>query len=255
MPPAVEPLARAATYDRPAGTRTTAWLVVLAVHALLVAAWLNHRGPQAVPQLRKVVMQLLPPEPTPAPPPPAEPPRPRPPQPPTRQPLQRPTPPTPAVVRPDTPTPAKAITPTPAPPSPVHQRQDSDEWEPPAPATAGAGQARRAPPDYADKVKAQVIAKVIYPANALYPAPRGFKGDPRELLRQCTIPYEVVVDRQGLIVSYEIEACQDELLDAAAEAAILKAQPFAPPPDGAEQYRIYGSINFMKPRFLSKPKE
>lgn len=233
-----------ATYHRPAGVRSVGWLVVLAVHAMLLAVWLNERRDAPVPP-PVVTMQLLPLQPE-APPPPPPPERAPPPEPVQRQ-LPRPqTPPRVETVRPP-PVAMPAPPVVPAPTQPQHRHVESDEWVTPDAVPSSAG-ARRAPSDYADAVKSRVVAKVVYPANAVYPAPRGFKGDPRELLRQCTIPYEVVVDREGQIVSYEIERCNDDLLDAAAEAAVLKAQPFPPPPEGAEQYRIYGSINFIKPR-------
>lgn len=233
-----------AAYHRPAGVRGIGWLVVFAVHAALLALWLSERTTRTAPPAI-VRMQLWPVQPD-LPPPVAPTPKPLPEpvrrqavrQPPPVQPLETQSP--PVIER--APPPVFA-----APTPPAHRHVDSDEWVMPD-ATPAAPGARRAPPDYAEAVKSRVIAKVVYPANAVYPAPKGFKGDPRELMRQCTIPYEVVVDREGQIVSYEIERCGDDLLDAAAEAAVLKAQPFTPPPEGAEQYRIYGSINFIKPR-------
>lgn len=233
-----------AVYHRPAGVRGLGWLVVLAVHGALLALWLSERAAVVAPPTI-VRMQLWPVQPAP---PPDAPPTPKPlPEPMRRDVIRQPPPLPPRETRP-----APVIAPAPspvvkAPAPPAHQHVESDEWVMPdaTPAVTGA---RRAPPDYSEAVKSRVIAKVVYPANAVYPAPKGFKGDPRELMRQCTIPYEVVVDRQGQIVSYDIERCGDDLLDAAAEAAVLKAQPFTPPPEGAEQYRIYGSINFIKPR-------
>jgi len=134
-------------------------------------------------------------------------------------------------------------------PPQAHIKVETDEWVQPLAVDTGV-QIRRAPADYAEKVKSRVIANVIYPVNAVHPAPKNFHGDPRLLLRQCTIPYEIVVDRQGMIISYQIDRCHDDLLDAAAEAAILKAQPFPPPPDGAERYRIYATVNFVQPHLL-----
>lgn len=232
-------------YHRPAGVRGVGWLMVLAVHAALVALWLSERTVvNKPPAIVRMALVPVPPD-TPEPPPPPEP---KPPPEPVRRPTVRQVPkPRPMETR-SAPVAMPAPPPVVAAPAPpMHRHVETDEWVRPDAAPSGPG-ARRAPSDYADAVKSRVIAKVVYPANALYPAPKGYKGDPRELMRQCTIPYEVVVDRQGQIVSYEIERCNDDLLDAAAEAAVLKAQPFPPPPEGAEQYRIYGSINFIKPR-------
>jgi len=237
-----------AAYQRSAGVRGAGWLVVLGVHVAFVALWLSERAVTTKP-LTLVRMQVVPLQPEPPEPPPPEP---KPPLEPMRKPTLRQAPPPRAPeVRP-APMAAPVLPPVVTAPAPAAPRHvETDEWVRPEATPSGPG-ARRAPSEYADAVKSRVVAKVVYPANALYPAPKGFKGDPRELMRQCTIPYEVVVDRQGQIVSYEIERCNDDLLDAAAEAAVLKAQPFPPPPEGAEQYRIYGSINFMKPR-LARP--
>jgi TonB family protein len=137
---------------------------------------------------------------------------------------------------------------------------DDGEWVQPGDGNAGIV-ARRAPPAYADAVRARVLSKVVYPTTAVYEAPRKFDGvksrydgavdpsqyDRRDLMRQCSVAYELVVDRQGRVVDYKIESCNDRQLDAAAEAAILAAQPYPPAPEGAERYRIYASINFVKP--------
>lgn len=121
----------------------------------------------------------------------------------------------------------------------------NDDWGAPvAGGTSGKG-ARRVPSDYAEKVKSRVVAGLVRPADAVFKAPRGFKGDPRVLQRQCTIPYEITVDRQGNMISYRIEPCGDAALDAAAEAALQRSGPFPPPPGAdAEEYVIYGSANF-----------
>lgn len=104
---------------------------------------------------------------------------------------------------------------------------------------------RRVPSDYADKVKAKVVANIVRPDGAFYKATSGEKADAKHLQRQCTVPYEITVDREGKLVSYKIESCGDKLLDAAAEAALQKSGPFPPPPNaGAATYVIYGSANF-----------
>ena len=104
---------------------------------------------------------------------------------------------------------------------------------------------RRVPSDYADKVKARVVANLVRPDGAVFKAQAGDKPDAAYLQRQCTIPYEITVDREGKMLSFQIESCGDKLLDAAAEAALQKAGPFPPPPNaGAATYVIYGSANF-----------
>jgi protein TonB len=105
--------------------------------------------------------------------------------------------------------------------------------------------ARRVPSDYADKVKSQVISNMEYPEDAVYKAPKNYKGDPKDLRQQCVVDYEVTVDRNGNMLSFKIDPCGNPKLDAAAEAALRKSGPYPPPPDlGAESYVIYGSQIF-----------
>lgn len=147
--------------------------------------------------------------------------------------------------RPATPEASRIATPPHAAPPEHSFTSNDDEWVIPMQAEGSGNGARRVPIDYADKVKAGITGNMYYPPEAVYAAPRGFRGDRRVLIRQCTIPYEIVIDRNGRMISHRIEPCDDNLLDAAAEAALLKAGPFPPPPDmGAEQYVIYGSANF-----------
>ncbi len=220
----------------------------IVAHALLGTLLLQQRI-EVTPEPRVLQVQWIEPRAITPPPPPPPPPMAKP-TPPAAAPAPRPRPaPRPAeVVR-------EVAEPAPKPvivqrAAPRHTRGDADEWaveEGTSDAAPSGPAARRAPSDYAERVKAQVVAGVVRPPGALYPAPRGYKGDMRVLMRQCTIPYAVVVDQDGRIVSYEIDRCNDDLLDAAAEAAIKKAEPFPPPPNGVAQYRIYGSVNFMKP--------
>lgn len=219
--------------ERMVGTRSSAWAVVLVIHGLIIALWPSQYRPRVTAHVVEVMLQLLPEKQLP-------------PAPLAEEPLElelrnrlvlRPRP---LEQLPD----VRQATKKPEIPTAIHN-PDEQEWISPTAVDTGPV-ARRAPPEYAEKVKSRVISQVIYPRNALYPPPRGFKGDPRILMRECTIPYELVVDRQGRIISYDLDPCQDELLVPAAEAAILQGQPYPPPPDGAEQYRIYGSINFKK---------
>lgn len=92
----------------------------------------------------------------------------------------------------------------------------------------------------------RVIARLERPEGSVYAPPPGYDGDPNDFKRQCYIPYEITVDANGAIVSYEINKCGDDLLDAAAERAILQAAPFPPPPNqGAQSYIIYGTAIFI----------
>ncbi len=129
---------------------------------------------------------------------------------------------------------------------PKHGMGGSGEWVGIAPSPNAITLApRRVPSDYADKVKAKVVANLVRPDGAVYKAQAGDKSDARSMLRQCTIPYEITVDREGKVLSFQIESCGDKLLDAAAEAALQKSGPFPPPPNlGAATYVIYGSANF-----------
>lgn len=177
----------------------------------------------------------LPPPPPPPPPPPRIEPR----KTVTPHPLRRPSPPV------HQPQEARAIAPAAVAP-PAHTfTARQDDWVAAAPMEGSGIGPRHVPPAYADEVKSRIVAKLDYPPGAVFKAPQGFKGDPKILRRQCTIPYEITVDRNGRMISHRLEPCGDSLLDAAAEAALLKAGPFPPPPDlGAEQYVIYGSANF-----------
>lgn len=101
--------------------------------------------------------------------------------------------------------------------------------------------ARRAPSDYAEKVKNQVIGNMQYPTDAYYKVPRNYKGDMKALQQQCMVAYEITVDKQGNMVSYKFDRCGNDKLDAAAEQALKRSGPFPPPPNqGAETYIIYG---------------
>ncbi|MEI9984990.1 MAG: energy transducer TonB [Aliidongia sp.] len=81
---------------------------------------------------------------------------------------------------------------------------------------AGDGIARHAPSDYADKVKARVLANKVFPMEAQ------LKG------QECVITYSVTVDRAGHMIAHHIDPCPYPLVNAAAEAAILKSGPYEP---------------------------
>lgn len=223
-------------YERhPTGLRAAGIAVVLLLHVAITLLWNSLRDSIRPIRVNVVEVRLLPEPRLPAPPPPKSEEVRR-----ERKELPAPIHLPPPVVKPEPEAPPEAIH------SPPERSMQVDEsvWERPAEGPTGPV-VRRAPQAYAEAVKARVLARVIYPTDAVYEKPRDFHGDPNLLMRQCTVPYELVVNRQGRIVAYKIEPCDDNQLDAAAEAAILSAQPYPPPPDGAEQYRIYASINFI----------
>lgn len=125
---------------------------------------------------------------------------------------------------------------------PAHEiSTNDDEWVAPRvnSNTGWSNVTRRAPPDYAEKVKSQVIAHMEYPEDAVYKKVRGQKGPPAR--QQCRVAYEITIDRNGRMVSYTFDPCGNDKLDAAAKAALEKSGPFPPPPDtGAEKYVIRG---------------
>lgn len=125
---------------------------------------------------------------------------------------------------------------------PVHEiSTNDDEWVAPRvnDNKGFSNVGRRVPPDYAEKVKGQVIANMDYPEDAVYKVVRGQKGPPAR--QQCRVAYEITVDRRGNMVKYTFDPCGSAKLDAAAEAALKKSGPFPPPPDlGAETYVIHG---------------
>jgi protein TonB len=177
---------------------------------------------------------------------PKPPPKPKPPEP-KVQPPTPPTPPPPAAVAPPKPPPPapvhRAAKPAPAelhaePGPPVHFFAPNGSAPPSSlPSGNGAGGfVQHAPSDYADRVNARIVAARTYPAEA------------KLKHRECVIPYRVTVDRQGNLLSYKIDPCNDPEINAAAEAAIKKAAPYDPPPfAGAEQYVIYHTQIFHAP--------
>ena len=90
-----------------------------------------------------------------------------------------------------------------------------------------------APPDYAEIVKAKIIAAKVYPQDA------------QQKQQQCKVAYQVNIDKRGNIASYEIEPCPVDSLNTATRNAILKAAPFPPPPDFTGSFfELYGSLIF-----------
>lgn len=121
-----------------------------------------------------------------------------------------------------------------------------DDWAVAATTEGGGNGPRRVPSNYADTVKDRIIAKLEYPKNAYITVRSATTGKFVTIPLQCTIPYQITVGNDGRMISYRIEPCGQPLLDAAAEAALMKAGPFPPPPDlGAKEYVIYGSANFL----------
>jgi outer membrane biosynthesis protein TonB len=98
--------------------------------------------------------------------------------------------------------------------------------------TGGDGVARRAPSDYADKVKARILANKVFPVAL-------------QLKRlECVVTYSVTVDRSGHMIAHHIDPCPYPEINALAEAAILKSGPFDPPENGAETRMVYGSLPY-----------
>jgi outer membrane biosynthesis protein TonB len=96
----------------------------------------------------------------------------------------------------------------------------------------GDGGVRHAPTDYADKVKARILAHKVFPMAA-------------QLLRQeCVITYSVTIDRTGRMIAHHIDPCLYPMVNEAAETAILKGGPYEPPENGAETRVVYGSLPF-----------
>lgn len=235
------------------GVRLLVLGLSLAIHAALLAWVMGSRFSQPIQaELEPIAVELVAaipepePEPVPEPEPEPEPSAPEPepepePQPePTPEPERKPAPPKP-VQRPQA---------APAPPSgpPVHSFGVNQEWAAPsAPAQSSEPvRGRPVPAAYADTVKNRVTANLRRPEGSVYKPPPGYKGDPNDFKRQCYIPYEITVDGNGRVVSYEIDRCGDELLDAAAEQAVRNAGPFPPPPNqGADTYVIYGTAIFI----------
>lgn len=98
------------------------------------------------------------------------------------------------------------------------------------------GAARRGmhvPSDYAERVKSRIIAARTYPAEA------------KQKLQECFVSYTLSVDRNGALLTYDIDRCGHPLLDQAARDAIAQGAPYPVPPDlGAERYDIHGSLVF-----------
>ena len=94
------------------------------------------------------------------------------------------------------------------------------------------GTGHHAVSDYADKVKARILA------NRAFPITLQMKG------LECVVTYSVTVDRSGHVIAHHIDPCPYAELNALAEAAIEKAGPFEPPENGAEQRVVYGSLPF-----------
>jgi len=204
--------------------------VIVLAHAALVTALVLMRPP---PHAKEPPIFYLTLERPPPPPPPPEPPKPEIKPPPAAAPqlAEAPKP----VERPRKPPPA-AHTPPADDGPPVHY------FTPGAGAgtgsaasglgTVGDGIVRRAPSDYADKVKARILANKVFPMEA-------------QLKRQeCVITYSVTVDRTGHMIAHHIDPCLYPLVNAAAEAAILKSGPYEPPENGAETRVVYGSLPF-----------
>jgi periplasmic protein TonB len=209
--------------------------ITILIHVALGAALLLMKQPIIRP-LVEHVLYLAPPVPPPPPPPPPEPVRPeiKPPEPVTPQLTEAPKP----IEKPRKPAPA-AAPPAARPPAndgpPVHYFGGPGAGTGVATSglgSVGDGTARHAPSDYAEKVKARILANKVFPMEA-------------QLKRQeCVITYSVTVDKSGHMIAHHIDPCLYPLVNQAAEQAILKSGPYEPPENGADTRVVYGTLPF-----------
>lgn len=233
------------------GVRLLVVAVSVAIHGALIVWLMGSRlGHPLPPPAEAIAVELvaapvMEPEPEPEPivePEPVPEPEPEPEPEPIVEPEPETTPEPPKVAPRPAPAPARASGP------PVHTFGANDEWAAPPPVAQASEtvRSRPVPAGYADTVKNRVTANLRRPEGSVYKPPPGYKGDPNDFKRQCYIPYEITVDGAGQVLSYEIDRCGDELLDAAAEQAVRNAGPFPPPPNqGADKYVIYGTAIFI----------
>lgn len=88
---------------------------------------------------------------------------------------------------------------------------------------------------FAESVKRRIQSMKTYPPGLPY------------LPMECIVEYRVTVDARGNMIDYRITGCGNPFLDSATRAAILKAAPFARPPDfGGTRYDVYGTLIYLK---------
>jgi protein TonB len=98
----------------------------------------------------------------------------------------------------------------------------------------------------AGKPIAEPVSNRPQPLSLQTERPTDYKVDSENFNRSCRIPYEIIVDAKGRMVSYTMDRCGNDVMDQAAERTILQAAPFPPPPnEGASQYTIHGTIIFI----------
>lgn len=208
--------------------------ITILIHVAIGAALLLTKQPVMRP-LVEHVLYLAPPAPPPPPPPEPVKPEITPPEPAKPQVAEAPKP----VAAPRKPAPA-AAPPAAKPPAndgpPVHYFGGGPSAGTGVAASglgsAGDGVARHAPSDYAEKVKARILANKVFPMEAQ------LKG------QECVITYTVTVDKTGQMIAHHIDPCLYPLVNQAAEQAILKSGPYDPPENGAETRVVYGSLPF-----------
>lgn len=82
-----------------------------------------------------------------------------------------------------------------------------------------------------DAVRQRIEAEKSYPAG------------PPDMWMGCVIEYQVTVNQEGQLLSYQIYPCGNPFLESAARAAILTASPYPVPPNfGGSQYTVFGSL-------------
>ncbi|WP_156924387.1 TonB family protein [Derxia gummosa] len=224
--------------------RKLAIAVSLALHAgalLYLWNWSHEPAPPPVPE-RVIEMVIAPPEP----PKPIEPPKIEPPKPVEKVKTIEPpraAPPRPAPV----PVPAPSAVPTPAPVTPSVAEAPHEPAPapappaPPAPAPAPQAAARPGPPNSPDAIPTdyanQVFARINRIASGRYPKAAMLRR------QEGRIGYRLTLAQDGTLLSYELDKCGIDALDAAAEEALKAAAPFPKLPDlGAASYRLAGAI-------------
>ena len=163
-------------YQRASGTKAAVGVMVLLLHGLLIVTWLSQRIPQVLYSPVYITLNFLPHElPAPQPPPLDDTPKKQLPREPTARRIELPT------------LPAKIF--VPPVPTATH-RQAEQEWVTPARQVDAGPIVRRAPSEYAHQVQSRVVSQVIYPRNALYPAPPGISLTCSNSLSVSTILFQ-----------------------------------------------------------------
>lgn len=243
--------------DRPSPVRLLAIGVSVLAHALLF--WLVLRivfQTTERPAPLAVTLVHVPPPAIPRPPPPPPPPKPPPakPKPVTRPVLPASPPPAPVPLRRAAPRPVTAARPNRIVPRPAPARRPIARTAPVGPPvmhfgaadesglgldlgtpSGGGGSGHGSIDAFDEAVKRRIQSMKTYPPGLPY------------MPMECIVEYRVSVDRNGNMIDYRLTGCGNAFLDSATRAAILKAAPFARPPDfGGNRYDVYGTMIYLK---------